>query len=143
MKIKIFILTICLFFFEGNIAQAQYYGQYSNNQFAPNSVSNQFGEYGSPYSPNSINNPYNSHNFNNQFNHGNNGKTYKLYDSNGNFRGNLNNNRFDPDSVANPYGRYGSRFSSESINNPYGAGNRFNDDSPFNQFGDGMEIRLE
>lgn len=33
----------------------------------------------------------------------------KLYDSEGNFRGNLNGNKYDPDSVSNPYGRYGSK----------------------------------
>jgi hypothetical protein len=38
---------------------------------------------------------------------------------NGQYRGNLNNNRFDPNSVSNPYGRYGSPYSSESVNNPY------------------------
>jgi hypothetical protein len=36
------------------------------------------------------------------------------------FLGNLNANRFDPDSVSNPSGRYGSRFSPDSINNPFG-----------------------
>lgn len=38
----------------------------------------------------------------------------------GNYLGRLNNNKYDPDSVANPYGRYGSRYSADSINNPYG-----------------------
>lgn len=36
------------------------------------------------------------------------------------FLGNLNANRFDPDSVSNPYGRYGSPFSPDSVNNPFG-----------------------
>lgn len=39
---------------------------------------------------------------------------------NGQYLGNLNSNRYDPNSVANPYGRYGSRYSPDSINNPYG-----------------------
>ena len=65
----------------------------------------------------------------------------KLYDSAGNFRGNLNSNPYDPDSIANPYGRYGSEYSIDSINNPYGAGNPYLDDSPFNPYGDGWEIR--
>ena len=38
----------------------------------------------------------------------------------GTYLGNLNNNRYDPNSVANPYGRYGSPYSPNSINNPYG-----------------------
>lgn len=38
----------------------------------------------------------------------------------GTYLGNLNSNRYDPNSVANPYGQYGSPYSSNSINNPYG-----------------------
>jgi hypothetical protein len=38
----------------------------------------------------------------------------------GTYLGNLNSNRYDPDSVANPYGRYGNPYSSDSVNNPYG-----------------------
>jgi hypothetical protein len=34
--------------------------------------------------------------------------------------GNLNSNPYDPDSVANPYGQYGSPYSPNSVNNPYG-----------------------
>jgi len=44
----------------------------------------------------------------------------KLYE-NGQYRGNVNNNQFDPNSVSNPYGRYGSQYSPDSINNPYRA----------------------
>lgn len=45
----------------------------------------------------------------------------RLYSSDGKntFLGNLNANPHDPDSVANAYGRYGSRSSPTSINNPY------------------------
>jgi hypothetical protein len=39
---------------------------------------------------------------------------------NGLYLGNLSANPNDPNSVANPYGRFGSRFSPDSINNPYG-----------------------
>jgi hypothetical protein len=38
----------------------------------------------------------------------------------GQFLGNLNNNPYDRNTVANPYGRYGSPYSRDSINNPYG-----------------------
>lgn len=51
----------------------------------------------------------------------------------GKYLGNLNDNRYDPDSVANPYGRYGSRYSPDSINNPYGQyGSRYSPDSARN-----------
>lgn len=39
--------------------------------------------------------------------------------SSGKYLGNLNSNRYDPNSVSNPYGRYGSQYSTDSINNPY------------------------
>ena len=38
----------------------------------------------------------------------------------GQYLGNLSANPYDPNSVSNPYGRYGSRYSPDSINNPYG-----------------------
>jgi hypothetical protein len=51
------------------------------------------------------------------------------------YLGNLNNNRFDPNSVSNPFGQYGSRFSPDSINNPYGQyGSRFSPYSPNNPY---------
>jgi hypothetical protein len=53
----------------------------------------------------------------------------------GTYLGELNGNRFDPDSVSNPYGRYGSRYSPDSINNPYGTyGSRYSPYSPTNRF---------
>ena len=48
-----------------------------------------------------------------------------LYNEDGNFRGRLNKDRYDPDSVSNPYGRYGSKYSPDSINNRFGAGSRY------------------
>jgi hypothetical protein len=44
----------------------------------------------------------------------------RLYSSQGGYLGNLNDNRYDSNSVSNPYGQYGSRYSQDSINNPYG-----------------------
>jgi hypothetical protein len=38
----------------------------------------------------------------------------------GKFLGNLSSNQYDPDSVSNPYGQYGSKYSPDSVNNPYG-----------------------
>ena len=64
----------------------------------------------------------------------------RLYDDDGSFRGNLNGNSYDPDSISNPYGRYGSKYSSESLNNPYGAGSSYKSDSPTNPYGTGWTI---
>ena len=118
-------------------------GNLSANRFAPDSTSNPLGRYGSSLSPDSINNPLGMY-----------GSTLspksatnpfatnppKLYDSQGNYHGELSANRFAPDSTSNPFGRYGSRYSPDSINNPYGAGSRFDVDSPNNPFGRGMNI---
>jgi hypothetical protein len=49
----------------------------------------------------------------------------KLFDGNGKYRGEVSNNRYDPNSISNPYGKYGSKYSPDSINNPYGAGSKY------------------
>lgn len=50
----------------------------------------------------------------------------RIYAPDGKYLGNLNNNEFDPNSVANPFGRYGSKFSPDSVNNEFGRyGNPF------------------
>lgn len=36
------------------------------------------------------------------------------------YLGTFSSNEFDPDSVSNPFGTYGSEFSPDSINNPFG-----------------------
>lgn len=85
-----------------------------------------YGRYSAnPYTPNRVN-PYQSGG--------------GLYTDDGEYRGNANNNRFDPNSTSNPYGQYGSRYSSDSINNPYGAGSRYGSDSPNNRFGNGLKV---
>ena len=76
--------------------------------------------------------------FNNPF--GTSANSPQLYNSQGQFMGNLNSNQFDPNSVANPFGKYGNQFSPTSINNPFGAGNPFSPDSPTNPFGKGLGI---
>jgi hypothetical protein len=59
----------------------------------------------------------------------------------GQYRGNMNANPYDPNSVANPYGRYGSPFSPDSINNPYGQyGSPYLPESPNNPYGNGMRF---
>jgi hypothetical protein len=72
--------------------------------------------------------------------YGNSSNSPQLFNSQGEFRGNLNANPYDANSVSNPYGRYGSQYSPDSINNPYGAGSRYNKDSPKNFFGSGLTI---
>lgn len=53
----------------------------------------------------------------------------------GTYLGRLSSNQYDPDSVSNPYGRYGSRYSADSINNPYGQyGSRYSNQSPNNPY---------
>jgi hypothetical protein len=59
----------------------------------------------------------------------------QIYAPDGTYLGNLNSNRFDPNSVANPFGRYGSPFSPDSVTNPFGRyGSPFSPDSPNNPF---------
>ncbi len=59
----------------------------------------------------------------------------QIYAQDGTYLGRLNANRYDPESVANPYGYYGSRYSSTSINNPYSTyGSRYSPLSPNNPY---------
>ena len=54
---------------------------------------------------------------------------------NGQSLGILSANPYDPNSVANPYGRFGSRFSPDSINNPSGQwGSPYSPNSVTNPF---------
>lgn len=59
----------------------------------------------SPYDQNNPSNPY--------------GNGMALYDSNGNYHGQLGGNPYNPNSTSNPYGQYGNKYSPDSINNPY------------------------
>jgi hypothetical protein len=54
---------------------------------------------------------------------------------NGQYLGNLSANRYDPNSVNNPYGQHGSQYAPNSINNPYGRyGSRYSNDSVNNPY---------
>lgn len=54
---------------------------------------------------------------------------------NGQSFGGLSANPYDPSSLANPYGRFGSRFSPDSINNPSGQwGSPYSPNSVTNPF---------
>jgi hypothetical protein len=46
------------------------------------------------------------------------GRGPKIVAPNGQYLGRLNSNPFDPESVANPYGRYGNPYG-DTITNPY------------------------
>jgi len=51
------------------------------------------------------------------------------------YLGNLNQNPYDPNSVNNPYGQYGSPYSSDSIRNPYSTwGSPYSTYSPNNPY---------
>lgn len=51
--------------------------------------------------------------------YGNSSNSPHVYGSDGRYMGDLNDNKYDANSVSNPYGRYGSQYSNDSINNPY------------------------
>lgn len=70
-------------------------------------MNNPYGPYGSPYSPYSARNPYAT-------------EAPAIVTPDGKYLGKFSANRYDPDSVSNPFGRYGSPFSPDSINNPFG-----------------------
>ncbi len=54
---------------------------------------------------------------------------------NGQYLGNLSENKYDANSTSNPYGQYGSRYSPNSINNPYGQyGSKYSNDSANNPY---------
>lgn len=51
------------------------------------------------------------------------------------FLGNVNRNKFDADSLVNPYGTHGNRYSAESIFNQYSQyGSPYGTESPYNKF---------
>lgn len=51
------------------------------------------------------------------------------------YLGNLNANKFDPNSVNNPFGQYGSPYSPNSVTNPYGPyGSPYSPLSPINPY---------
>lgn len=55
----------------------------------------------------------------------------KLYADDGTYLGKVNNDRYDPDSISNPYGKYGNKYNPNSVNNPYGKyGSQYSPDSP-------------
>ena len=99
---------------------SNYLGRLSKNKFAPDSTSNPYGVYGSLYSPKSIKNPFSIPGSAAQSKYSFGSNSPQLRGADGNYLGRVNKNRYDPDSISNPFGRYGSKFSPDSVNNPYG-----------------------
>lgn len=67
-----------------------------------------------------------------------------IYAQDGTYLGSLNSDEYDPNSVSNPYGRYGDEYSPDSINNPYGKyGDPYSPDSVTNPyaFSSGLDER--
>ncbi|HEY0104489.1 MAG TPA: hypothetical protein VGB91_00285 [Rhizomicrobium sp.] len=109
------------FFALGGTAEAQYMGNYTANPYLPPAA---------PQPPNTFSNPY-----------GTDANSPKLYDDQGNFHGNVNANPYDPNSIADPYGQYGSPYSANSVNNPYSTyGSPYSSQSPNDPYGTGMAI---
>lgn len=121
-KRAVLLASLTIFFSIASPAHADYLGRYSKNRYQSDSTSNPYGA-GSPYAANGVNNPYSPNGSQyspqgarNQYTSGG----PKLYGNDGQALGTLNANRYDPNSVSNPYGQYGSRYSPTSVNNPYG-----------------------
>ncbi len=88
------------------LADKTYLGKLSANPYEADSTSNPYGEHGSEYAPDSINNRYGR--YGSEFSNESPNNPYatnppKLYDSQGNYRGKLSSNPYDPDSVSNQH----------------------------------------
>jgi len=100
------LIAICIILITATAwTQDKYIGNYNNNQFDQNSISNPYGQYGSKFSQDSVNNkfgkygsPFSNQSANNPFAT----KAPKVYDSQGNYKGVLTTNPLNPDAI-NPY----------------------------------------
>ncbi len=55
--------------------------------------------------------------------------------SDGKYLGKANTNKYDPNSISNPYGQYGSKYSPNSVNNEYGSyGSKYSTESAKNPY---------
>lgn len=106
-------LAISLTMIHGTVAFAQIcpadprclnnpYG--AGSPYKSDGLMNPYSEYGSAYSNKSWNNPYATN-------------APKVYDQQGNYRGRLSSNPYDPDSISNPNGAYGNPSSPLSVKN--------------------------
>lgn len=99
---------------------AAYLGKLSCNPYDSESISNPYGRYGSPYG-NTLTNPYSS--FGSPYSSRSWSNPYatdapRIYASDGTYLGKLSSNRYDPESISNPYGRYGNPYGN-TLMNPY------------------------
>jgi hypothetical protein len=88
-------------------ASAEYLGELSANPYHPDSTANPYGA-GSPFKPDGINNPFSP--YGSPFSNLSATNPFateapRLYDQQGNYRGKLSANPYDPESTSNPYGR--------------------------------------
>jgi hypothetical protein len=61
----------------------------------------------------------------------------------GKYLGDASSNQFDPNSVSNPFGKYGSPYEKDSVNNQFGRyGSPFSNDSVNNPFATGGSRKL-
>lgn len=59
----------------------------------------------------------------------------RIYSDDGKYLGTASSNPYDPESISNPYGQYGSPYSPDSVNNPYGQyGSPYSNDSANNPY---------
>jgi hypothetical protein len=94
-------LILAAFIGQAQAQQGNYLGNLSANPYSPNSTANPYGA-GNPYNPNSITSPYGK--YGNPYSSSSATNPYatnapKLYDSEGNYRGRLSTNPYDPDSL--------------------------------------------
>lgn len=118
----------------------EYLGNLNKNKYDPNSVANPYGKYGSTYSPTSVNNSYGKYGsqYGTEGAHNSYGGTNSpvVVSPDGTYLGRLNSNKYDPESVSNSNGRYGSKYSPTSINNSYGKyGSQYSQNSANNSYG--------
>lgn len=142
MKTILFLLLISLVggapSFAQSCGEGVFLGRLSANPYTATSTSNPYGRYGSAYSSTSIKNAY-----------GQWGSAYsttsavnpyataapKIIAADGTYLGRLSANPYAPDSISNPYGKYGNPYSPTSINNPYSKyGNPYSAFSPNNPY---------
>lgn len=119
-------------------SRSTYLGRYSVNRYDSESTGNPYSTYGSEYSSTSIRNPYGSYGSGYSSRSARNPyatQAPRLYAEDGTYLGRLSTNRYDPESVSNPYGVYGSRYSPTSIKNPYSVyGSKYSTMSPWNPY---------
>ena len=139
------ILVVACLLSSIDLASAQYLGNYTRNPYAgPPAPPQPQGTFNNPYG-NSSNSPrlYNDWRQyrDNDWRQSRDNDWRQSRDNDWRqSRGNLNSNQYDPNSVANPYGRYGSPYSQDSINNPYKQGSPYRQDSPNNPYGRGLGV---